>query len=239
MNDMTYSEAIEAVMRENNGVATLRQIYADIWKFKDKSKIKGKTTNNTIQERVQRDERFLRLGLGIYGLKSMQNSIKQAEQENSPKDRKHSKLQGMLLEIGNAKNYKTYTNDKKFKFSGILLSDIATLSQLPIFTYERIIKDSLSFCDVVWLNERGFADSIFEVEISTDFRDAFIKFNEMQDFYTKFYCIAEQNRYDKFKKEINKTSFRNIKDRVKFISDNEIFSEYELALKTKKSIFNL
>lgn len=50
-DDLTYSEAIEQVMLHNDYVAPLKLIYKEIWNYKDKSKIKGKTPDMTIQER--------------------------------------------------------------------------------------------------------------------------------------------------------------------------------------------
>lgn len=59
--DLTYSEAIEEVMRHNGYFAPLKILYKEIWNYKDKSKIAGKTPDFTIQERVQRDARFTRI----------------------------------------------------------------------------------------------------------------------------------------------------------------------------------
>jgi putative restriction endonuclease len=66
--DLTYSEAIEQVMLNNGFYAPLKLLYEQIWNYKDKSKIVGKTPDMTIQERVQRDERFTRVGKGVYAL---------------------------------------------------------------------------------------------------------------------------------------------------------------------------
>lgn len=52
MLDLTYDEAIEQIMLKNSGFASLKQLYNDIWLFKDKNS--RKLPNNTIQERVQR-----------------------------------------------------------------------------------------------------------------------------------------------------------------------------------------
>lgn len=49
---MTYSEAIEQVMLKNGYFAPLKLIYKEIWNYKDKSEIVGKTPDMTIQERV-------------------------------------------------------------------------------------------------------------------------------------------------------------------------------------------
>ena len=52
MLDLTYDEAIEQIILKNGGFASLKQLYNDIWLFKDKNS--RKSPNNTIQERVQR-----------------------------------------------------------------------------------------------------------------------------------------------------------------------------------------
>ncbi len=123
--------------------------------------------------------------------------------KNEPeKVRHHAKIQGMLLEIGNERHEikDTYTNDKKWIFENKTLGSLATLKEMPPFTYERTIKDSVSYTDVIWFNERGFPSQIFEVEHSTDFRDALIKFTELQDFKTNFYCVSNIDRESKFLK---------------------------------------
>ena len=52
MLDLTYDEAIEQIMLKNGVFASFKQLYNDIWLFKDKNS--RKTPNNTSQERVQR-----------------------------------------------------------------------------------------------------------------------------------------------------------------------------------------
>lgn len=52
MLDLTYDEAIEQIMLKNSGFASLKQLYTDIWLFKDKNS--RKSPNNTIQELVQK-----------------------------------------------------------------------------------------------------------------------------------------------------------------------------------------
>ena len=46
MLDLTYDEAIEQIMLKNGSFASLKQLYSDIWRFKDKKS--RKTPNNTI-----------------------------------------------------------------------------------------------------------------------------------------------------------------------------------------------
>lgn len=235
-NDVTYSEAIEKVMMHNGYFAPLKLLYKNIWKYKDKTKIVGKTPDYTIQERVQRDKRFTRIGLGVYALTNYLDklpTIIEPKSEAEKTDRKHAEIQGMLLEIGNLKSEvkETYTNDKKWIFQNKTLGSLATLDMVPVFTYEKIVKDSVSFADVIWFNERGFPYKIFEVEHSTDFRDAFIKFMELQDFITEFYCVSDKDRRIKFEKEKNKTAFKPIDTRLKFLTYDEVENDYQSILR--------
>ena len=219
--DITYSEAIELVMLENGYFAPLKLLFNNIWRFKDKTKIQGLTPDFTIMERVQRDPRFTRIGLGVYALKKL------------PKEeRLHARIQGMLIEIGNAKRgiEFTYTNDKKWLFDNKTLGSLSTIKEVPQFTYQNIINDTVRYADVIWFNKRGFPKNIFEVEESTDFRDAFIKFTELQDFATSFCCVSDERRREKYNKEINKAAFSAIKERCLFFSYDQIESDYKLAL---------
>jgi hypothetical protein len=235
-NDTTYSEAIEKVMLNNNYFAPLKLLYKEIWKYKDKSKIVGKTPDYTVMEKVQRDDRFTRIGLGVYALTEYLGKLPQQIEPKNKKEetiKKHAEMQGMLLEIGNFKSEieDTYTNDKKWIFQNKTLGSLATLSMVPKFTYENIIKESVNFADVIWFNRRGFPRKIFEVEHSTDFRDAFIKFMELQDFITEFYCVSSENRKVKFERERNKTAFISISNRLKFLTYEEVENDYNNILR--------
>lgn len=232
-DELTYSDAIEQVMLHNCYIAPLKLLYKEIWKYKDKSKVTGKTPDMTIQERVQRDKRFTRIGLGVYALTEYLDKLPKAETPKTEKERKHAIIQGMLLEIGNHQKdiSDTYTNDKKWIFDNKALGSLATLQKVPLFTFHNIIEDSVTFADVIWFNERQFPQVIFEVEHSTDFRDAFIKFMELQDFQTRFYCVSDNNRRDKFEKEKSKSAFLPIKGRVEFLTYEEVEKDYNKAMK--------
>lgn len=232
----TYSDAIEQVMLSNGYFAPLKLIYKDIWKYKDPDKVKGLTPKYTIQERVQRDPRFIRIGLGVYALKEFINKLPNepiANTTEQKKEKKHASIQGMLLEIGNNKDdvKDTYTNDKKWIFQNKSLGSLATIDKVPFFTYKKIITDSVRFADVIWFNKRGFPSTIFEVEGSTDFRGAFVKFCELQDFNTSFCCVSDEKRRVKFNKEINKSAFESISKRCRFFSYGEIENDYQIAIK--------
>ena len=233
--DTTYSKAIEQVMLNNGYFAPLKLIYREIWKYKDKSEIIGKTPDMTIQAIVQRDKKFKRLGLGVYALSEFLDRLPKLttpKTEHEKKERIHARIQGMLIEIGNNKNEveNTYTNDKKWIFDGKTLGSLTTIPEIPPFTYERIIIDSIRFFDVIWFNKRGFPYKIFEVEQSTNFRDAFVKFMELQDFRSTFCCISSEDKEEKFKKEIYKTAFEPIRNRCEFFSYEQVENDYKLAI---------
>lgn len=236
--NLTYSDAIEQVMLSNGYLAPLKLLYKEVWKYKDKSSIKGKTPNMTIQERVQRDERFTKIGLGIYALTDKMHLLVQQTRPTTEKEKimtRHGEMQGMLLEIGNTRKdvKETYTNDKKFIFQNKTLGSLATISNVPLFTYEKIVKKSATFADVIWFNgeeDRLFPSHIFEVENSTDFRDAFLKFLEMQYFLTDFICVSPMERKNKFEAEIDRVAFKPIRDRVRFLSYESIENDYKISL---------
>ncbi len=238
ITDLTYSEAIEQVMLNNGYFAPLKLIYKEIWNFKNKSNIAGKTPNMTIQERVQRDARFTKIGLGVYALtKYLDKLPKQLEPKTKQEkeERLHSRIQGMIIEIGNNKDdvSSTYTNDKNCIFDNKPLGSLMTLSTIPDFTYPNIIKDTVKYFDVIWFNERSFPLKIFEVENSTNFRDAFVKFMELQDFMTRFCCISKIEKKDKFFKELNKNAFKPLQNRCEFFSYEQIENDYKIALAKK------
>lgn len=89
-SDLSYSDAIEQVMLHNGYFAPLKFIYKEIWKYKDKSKIIGKTPENSIQERVQRDSRFTRIASGVYALTAYLDKLPGNETtSNETTDSKH------------------------------------------------------------------------------------------------------------------------------------------------------
>ena len=73
---MTYSEAIEKVMIDNDGYAPLKLIYQNIEKYRKKT---GLTPDKSIQERMQRDNKFTRIGSGVYALTSFVENVEKED----------------------------------------------------------------------------------------------------------------------------------------------------------------
>lgn len=113
------------------------------------------------------------------------------------------------------------------------LADVATLSQFPSFTYDRVL-DRARTIDVIWFNARGYPEACFEVEHSTDIQNSLLKYVELQDYRTKFRIVADTARRSEFETKLNYDGFRSIRSDVQFL-DYESLSglhtkESELAL---------
>jgi hypothetical protein len=72
--NLTYSEAIEKVMIDNGGFASLKYIYENIEKYRKKT---GKTPYDTIVGEVQMREIFTRIGYGVWGLTDFVKKIEE------------------------------------------------------------------------------------------------------------------------------------------------------------------
>lgn len=74
--DLTYSEAIEKVILDNDGYASLKYIYENLEKYRRKT---GETPDKTIQAIVQRDNRFTRIAKGVYALTDFVNKLENSD----------------------------------------------------------------------------------------------------------------------------------------------------------------
>lgn len=106
-----------------------------------------------------------------------------------------------MLEIGNLKGYNTFipAQDKNNLFLDRPLRSISTLDKIFDFSYQNIVNRAKTI-DVIWFNNRNLPHSFFEVEHSTDIQNSLLKFNDLQDFYSKFYILSVSER----KKNLNK-----------------------------------
>ena len=158
----------------------------------------------------------------------------------------HSYYQGLLLEIGNLKKLDTFipNQDKNRKFINKRLCDLSSLKKIPEFSYPEIIKRS-STIDVIWFDNRLFDDneiklphSFFEVEHSTDIQNSLLKYNDLQNFYTEMFIVADEVRKQEFEKKISYSVFRELKEnnRVKFLSYDRLVELYEITKKNLQGI---
>lgn len=223
--EMTFSQAIEQIILNNGYLASLQHVYKEFPKYRA---LTGKTPLKTIQERVQRDPRFTRIGLGIYALTDYLDKLPTSPKpQNKEQERKqtHSSLQGMLLEIGNMQGFDTYSPDKNAIFCNKPFRQIMTLSEFPNFTYSNIVQ-SVRFIDVLWFNDRGFPKFAFEIEVTPQFRNSLLKFSDLSEFHTTFYLVADSGNKDKYHREISRSVFREIKKRCLLKTPDQVREMY-------------
>ena len=112
------------------------------------------------------------------------------------------------------------------------LRDIATIGNLPQFSYDKFVSRCRSI-DVVWLNERMMPYYLFEVEHTTDIQNSLLKFNDMRDFYVNMVIVADKARKNEYMQKIMYSSFENLVkpvQRVRFLSYEDLCKQYEFEI---------
>lgn len=238
---MKQNKAVILTLEQLGGVATLGQLNQEVFKIKE-CEWKTKTPFASIRRIVQLNKEIYKIKPGLYGLEShrTKNEVKGILQETEKnKDSKeftefnHSYYQGLILTIGNLKNLQTYlpNQDKNKLFLNEKLGDLSTINKIPPFTYENLVQRS-STVDAIWFNERKMPHSFFEVEHSTDIQNSLVKFNDLQDFSSRMFIVADQKRKEEFEKKISFSALKDIKSRVHFLDYETLTKQYEQTIES-------
>ena len=225
---MNQYEFVIKTMEEYGGYATLGFLNQNV----DISDWKTKTPFASIRRIVQDERFFFKIRPGLWALKNYKNKLPEnifpAEKISKTKQEEfnHSYYQGLLVEIGNLKKQKTFVpyQDKNKKYLEKKLKDITTMEKFYNFTYENLLRNAITV-DVVWFNERKMPSNFFEIEHSTDIKNSLGKFVQLQDFYTKFYIVANIARKREYEDKLNLSMFKSVQNRVSFI-DYESLSNW-------------
>lgn len=103
------------------------------------------------------------------------------------------------------------------------------MSEIPPFTYKRLI-DTIKEIDVIWFMG-GFPKYCFEVEHTTQIKSGLLREYQVRELTNViFFIIGSDEIYKKFKNEINKDPFFEIKDRYNFKSYRELLKFFNLAV---------
>ena len=149
----------------------------------------------------------------------------------------HSYIEGICLELGNFKNFSTYTADPSMLYrDNIQLQRIATLNELPPFSYEDILRE-VKRIDVIWFNQKGhkFPQKVFEVVDSIGtLNGAFNRSLQLQNFRTEFYIVAPEQHRAKYEQTINLAPYNINKERFSFINYDDITELYENTARVNK-----
>jgi hypothetical protein len=199
-------EAVEQVMRENGGYATLKRLYQRAPEV-DGSEWGTKTPNASIHRIVQNREQFFKLRPGLWALEDHREELPEhVYSESAPEQKQerynHWYFQGSLAEVGNAQRADTWvpSQDKNREFLDRTLGDVRTVDRIPEFGYAELVRRARTV-DVLWFNERRMPDSLFEIEFSTDFQNSLHKFLDLQDYYANFVIVADESRKDNSRNE--------------------------------------
>jgi len=234
---MTKVEAIQKVLEDNLGTASLEIIYQNIIKYyptvKDsddwESGVRG-----VLYREIRNNRRFKKIGLSIYALGDYVEEQKPKKEDSL---RMHSYIEGICIEIGNFKNYLTYTADPSAKYRDNLnLQNFTTMNEVPIFSYNEVIQE-VKRMDVIWFNSKGlhFPQKVFEIvdSIST-LNGAFNRCLQLKNFVTDFFIVAPEQHRNKFNQTLKLESYNLNNNRFKFINYDEIVELYENASKVNK-----
>lgn len=215
---MTQRNQVIGVMEKLNGIATLGTLYQKV----DFSSWKTTTPYESIRRIVQDKNYFFNVKPGLWGLNTHRQEFSHLISTNqSPTEKEksnHYYYQGLLLEIGNIKNFQTFIpdQDKNKDFLGTTLGEMRKLEHIHPFSYQETVNRA-RMVDVIWFNQRNMPYASFEVEHSTDFTGALSKYIALQDFNTKFYVVANQHKKEQFEKIILRDEYFPLKRRVEFI----------------------
>ena len=165
---------------------------------------------------------------GLWALKSYRNRLpaQLVPRKTSLKDMAafdHSYYQGLLVEIGNLKQFATFipNQDKNKLFLNRKLGEVSSLTVFYSFTYDHILNKARTI-DVTWFNERKMPEMFFEVEHSTDMNNSLLKYSELRDFYSKFFIVASGIREREFQSKLSVNAFSPIKSRTAFMSYEKV-----------------
>lgn len=236
---MTQEQQVIETMRQEGGYATLRRLNEIV----DFSTWKTKTPEATVRRIVQDSKSIFRIQPGLWALEECRDAVlrqfelkigdKQSEEKFS-----HGYYQGLLVEIGKMRHRMTYVpaQDKNRKFIGQCLGDITDTTEIPNFTYDKLLKRAKTV-DVIWFNDRDMPSDFYEVEHTTDIKNSLSKFYELQDFYAGFYIVADIARKKEFEDKLHVSMFGAIEKRVKFIEYKRVAEMYEGLTKVNSSIW--
>ena len=221
-------QVIEA-LRNEGGFATLRRLN----EIMDFTSWKTKTPEATVRRIVQVSKEIFRIQPGLWALEKERDKVLQkfdlkVGNRQSEERFSHGYYQGMLVEIGKYNKKETYVpaQDKNRIFLDKHLGDITDTVTLPPFTYESLLRKARTI-DVIWFNDRRMPTDLYEVEHTTDIKNSLSMFYELQDFYAKFYIVADKSRENEFLDKLNASIFNAISKRVRFLKYEQIVNVYE------------
>jgi len=221
---MRQNKQIIKIMEENGGYATLGYLY-QVVETKD---WKTKTPFASIRRIVQDGKYFFKIRPGLWALNEHRDAVLkkfnlETGKRNDDNTFNHTYYQGLIVEIGNMQNFKTFVphQDKNKLFLERPLKTICGIETIYEFSYSTILQRAKTI-DVIWFNNRRLPHAFFEVEYSTDFQNSLGKYSDLQDFNCKLFLVSSAEKKRRFEDIIKRGIFNEIKQRVQFLDFNYI-----------------
>lgn len=156
---------------------------------------------------------------------------KEVEEKNHVQILTHTGAEYFLIELGNKLGYDTYVTatDQNKEYKNQKIGDVSALKEIHSFVAERDLPSARNI-DVIWFDENEMADYCFEVEHTTGVTVGLHRLYQLMNYnIKKFVVVAPEEVRSKFDIEINKSPYRSIKERFKFISYPELIKLLKLA----------
>jgi hypothetical protein len=219
---MKQYEAVIEALRENGGFATLGRLYADVMKIEGVS-WETKTPFKSINRIVQQRPEIFRIRPGLWALEEFRSRLPKQLTAKDESEIGHTYYQGLVVELGNLDNLKTYVppQDRNRLFINKKLGDVITSPTMLEFTYDEYVRKARSI-DVVWFNARNMPSAFIEIEHTTDFQNSLLKFLTLQDFNASFRIVAPESRKRTFEDKIGNVAFKPISERVRFFTFEDV-----------------
>lgn len=228
MQKNTQEQQVIEALKSLGGWATLRRLNEVV----DFSTWATKTPEASVRRIVQSSDAIFKIRPGLWALEEFRDDVMssfQLKEGNKQSEElfTHAYYQGLLAEIGNMQGLDTFVpaQDKNRLFLGKKLSEVVHSTIIPCFTYEDLLRKARTI-DVVWFNCRRMPSHFYEIEHTTDIKNSLSKFYELQDFHTKFFIVADSQRKDDFDDKIHFSIFNDIRNRVKFLSYEQVILKH-------------
>lgn len=216
----TQEQQVIEALKSQGGWATLRRLN----EVMDFSTWTTRTPEASVRRIVQISNAIFKIRPGLWALEEFRDEVLrkfnlQAGNRQSEEVFTHGYYQGLLVEIGNIQNLKTFVpaQDKRRLYLGTELGEVAHSTSIPNFTYDDLLRKAKTI-DVIWFNCRNMPSHFYEIEHTTDIKNSLSKFYELQDFFAKFFIVADSQRKDEFEDKLHYSIFNEIRNRVKFLS---------------------
>ena len=229
-------------MEDNGGFATFQYLNDKALKVPG-VEWKTLTPFASIRRIVQDQSRFFKIKPGLWALNSYKGKLPEnisaiIEEAKLPPEKEkkytHYHYQGVLADIGKARNYSVYIppQDRNKPYLNDKLKDVSDPEEIPKFTYQKII-NAIKSIDVIWINERGFPAAVFEIENSTDYKNSLTKFHELIAFQTEMQMVADAVRRRQFDSVMSMSIYKDLRGKVNFTSYDSLDQHYENPFKVK------